>query len=154
MTPYEIVNLGNLDPDYSADEYAIRTRDIGKSYKYFAGFDFMGSVNWAGTWSHEWSLSLDHARQHVADLEAADMPAVPPRACAGYIIIQALRLDPSHEIVIGHNPAAAAPYVCWDCRNGDDYNTGRYCQTFRQALLALSDRLHDRYDYLPLEYRC
>lgn len=81
-------------------------------------------------------------------------PAVPPRACAGYIIIQALRLDSSHEIVIGHNPSAAAPYVCWDCRNGDDYNTGGYCQTYRQALLVLSDRLHDRYDYLPREYRC
>ena len=152
MALYEIVNLGNMDPDYPTDEYAIRTWDADGNDKYFAGYDDMGSVNWTDTWSHEWGLSLEYARQYASDLEAADMPADPPRACAGYIIIQALRLDPSHEIVIGHNPRAAAPYVCWDCRNGDDYNTGGYCSTYRQALLVMSERLHDRYDYLPREY--
>ena len=75
------------------------------------------------------------------------------RVCANYEIIQTVRLDPRHEIVIGHNPAAVAPYVCWDCTDRNDYNTGSYCQTFRQALLVMSERLHDRYDWLPIEYR-
>lgn len=148
MSKYEIINLSKLDPDYAPDEYAIRSGG-----QYFAGYDDMGSVNWVDTWCHEWAMTLDYAWLYVSDLEAADAPADPPRACAGYIIIQALRLDPSHEIVIGHNPRAAAPYVCWDCRNGDDYNTGGYCQTYRQALLVLSERIHDRYDYLPREYK-
>lgn len=123
-------------------------------YQYFNGYDAMGSVNWEpNRFKQHMSMTMEEATQIVSDLEAADEPADPPRACAGYIIIQAIRLDPSHEIVIGHNPRAAAPYVCWDCRNGDDYNTGGYCSTYRQALLVLSERLHDRYDYLPREYR-
>ena len=73
------------------------------------------------------------------------------RTCANYEIIQALRTGSNTEIVIGHNPAAAAPYVCWDCRNGDDYNTGGYCSTYRQALLILAERIHDRYEWLPIE---
>ena len=121
---------------------------------YFCGYDFMGSVDWSDVIDKAARFdSLEEARRIVSDLESADVPAFPPRACAGYIIIQSLRLDPSHEIVIGHNPRAAAPYVCWDCRNGDDYNTGGYCQTYRQALLVLAERLHDRYDYMPFEYR-
>lgn len=73
------------------------------------------------------------------------------RINAGYTIVTALRIDATHEIVIGHNPAAPAPYVCWDCRNGDDYNTGGYCQSYRQALLVMSERIRNRYDYLPRE---
>lgn len=123
-------------------------------FQYFAGYDFMGSVNW-DDFNHASRFdTMEEAIQIVSDLESADEPAEPPRACAGYIIIQAIRLDPSHEIVIGHNPRAAAPYVCWYCRNGNDYDTGGYCQTYRQALLALSERLHNMYDSLPREYCC
>ena len=73
------------------------------------------------------------------------------RENAGYTIVTALRIDSTHEIVIGHRPTAPAPYVCWDCRNGDDYNTGGYCETYRQVLLILSERIRNRYDYLPFE---
>lgn len=74
------------------------------------------------------------------------------RVCAGYEIIQALQIGKHEEIVIGHNPDAVAPYVCWYCRDRNDYHTGGYCQTYRQALLVMSERLRDRYDWLPIEY--
>lgn len=132
----------------------IRIMDRGHE-TYFCGYNFMGGDEWTDDIGQAARYdSLEEARQIVHDLEAADEPADPPRACAGYIIIQALRLDPSHEIVIGHNPRAAAPYVCWDCVNGNDYNTGGYCQDYRQALLVMSERIHDRYSFLPREYRC
>lgn len=82
------------------------------------------------------------------------------RSCAGYAIIRALLIDARHALVIGHNAAAPAPYVCWDRTRTDDgtgpvpvysYDTGAYCQTFRQAMHALAERIMRRYDYLPLE---
>lgn len=148
MSKYDIfVPAGEKRP-------AIRIMEHGKD-TYFAGYDFMGSVDWSDDISQaERFDTLDEARQIVSDLEAADAPADPPRACAGYLIIQSLRLDPAHELVIGHNPRAAAPYVCWDCTNGDDYNNGGYAATFRQSLLILAERIQNRYNYLPFEYHC
>lgn len=147
MALYEITDMQDVVPAHVHEHYAIRSGN-----EYFAGYDPMGSVNWAASWAEASAMGLEEASAILSDLVSADMPADPPRACAGYIIIQALRLDPSHEIVIGHNPRAAAPYVCWDCCNGDDYNTGGYCQTYRQALLVLAERIHNRYDFLPREY--
>lgn len=73
------------------------------------------------------------------------------RENAGYTIIQSVRLDASHELVIGRHPSAPAPYVCWYCRNGDDYDTGGYCRTYRQALLVLAERIRDNYDCIPFD---
>lgn len=74
------------------------------------------------------------------------------RVNAGYKIIQSLRLDPTHEIVIGHRPTAPSPYVVWDCKYGDSYDAGGYTLTYRNALEELADRLKRRYDFLPLEW--
>lgn len=73
------------------------------------------------------------------------------RINAGYTIIESVRTGRREEIVIARHPSAPAPFVVWDCLDGDNYNTGGYCQTYRQALLILADRLRSRYDYLPFD---
>ena len=74
------------------------------------------------------------------------------RVNANYEIIAAIPIDHTHEIVIGHNPSAPAPYVCWNCRNTDDYSDGGYCSTYRQALYVMSERIQRRYEFIPVEF--
>lgn len=73
------------------------------------------------------------------------------RTNAGYNIIETVRTGIRSEIVIGRRPTAPAPFVVWNCLDGDNYYTGGYCQTYRQALLILAERIRDTYDYLPLD---
>lgn len=40
------------------------------------------------------------------------------RSNAGYEIIESCTIG-STELVIGHNPKAPNPYVCWYCKGGD-----------------------------------
>lgn len=131
----------------------IINNEIGP-YAYFCGYDSMGSVEWRSDILSAYYMDIDEAAQIIKDLEAADEPAEPEtkRENVGYEIIQSIRLDAKHEIVIGKHPTAPASYVCWDCTNGNDYNNGGYCMTFRQALLVLAERIHNRYDFLPVEY--
>lgn len=75
------------------------------------------------------------------------------RENAGYKIIAAIRTGKHEEIVIGHHPTAPAPFVCWDCRNGNDYDNGGYTLNYRQALLVMAERIENRYDYLPVEWK-
>lgn len=75
------------------------------------------------------------------------------RVNVGYRIIQSIKLDERHEIVIGMHPTAPAPYVVWDCTNGDSYDTGAYTSTYRQALYAVAERINRRYEFLPLEWK-
>ena len=75
------------------------------------------------------------------------------RENAGYKIIAAIPTGKNHEIVIGHHPTAPAPFVCWDCRNGNDYDNGGYTLSYRQALLVMAERIENRYDYLPVEWK-
>ena len=42
------------------------------------------------------------------------------RINAGYEIMESCTIG-STELVIGHNPKAPNPYVCWYCKNGTDY---------------------------------
>ena len=44
----------------------------GWKYQYFAGYDFMGSVNWQDNFSFDKAMDLDEARSIIKDLEAAD----------------------------------------------------------------------------------
>lgn len=74
------------------------------------------------------------------------------RVNANYEIIASVPLDRTHEIVVGRNPAAAAPYVCWYCHNGNDYDTGIYCGTFRDAMEAMSERIKANLDYTPFVF--
>lgn len=48
------------------------------------------------------------------------------RKNAGYTIVQSLMIG-NTEFVIGHHPTAPAPYVTWECMNGDNYFWGHYC---------------------------
>lgn len=47
------------------------------------------------------------------------------RINSGYEIIESHTIG-SNELVIGHNPEAPNPYVCWYCKNGSDYFWGYY----------------------------
>lgn len=42
------------------------------------------------------------------------------RSNGGYEIIESCTIG-SNELVIGHNPNAPNPYVCWYCKGGDNY---------------------------------
>lgn len=46
------------------------------------------------------------------------------RSNGGYEIIESCTIG-SNELVIGHNPNAPNPYVCWYCKGGDNY----FCRT-------------------------
>lgn len=48
------------------------------------------------------------------------------RKNVGYTIVQSLIIG-NAEFVIGHHPTAPAPYVTWECMNGDNYFWGHYC---------------------------
>lgn len=45
------------------------------------------------------------------------------RSNGGYEIIESCTIG-SNELVIGHNPNAPNPYVCWYCKGGDNYFWG------------------------------
>lgn len=48
------------------------------------------------------------------------------RSNQGYEIIESCTIG-STELVIGYNPKAPNPYVCWYCKGGDNYYWGCYC---------------------------
>ena len=137
MSKYEMIN--------NQGEHTIRDTETGL---YFGGYDFMGSIDWVDLEAAYTSADEMEIRQMLADMEAAETPV---RVNVGYEIIRSMRLDAKHEIVIGKHPTAPSSYVCWDCTNGDDYNNGGYCSSFRQALLIMAERITNRYDWLPVE---
>lgn len=148
--------INTVHAEGQEDRYIIYSE---KESAFFAGYDPMGSVNWEKLPTKECELTKeDDPEQIVEDLRAADdpypdYPIEDKRINVGYEIIQSIRLDARHEIVIGRHPTAPASYVCWDCTNDIDYNNGGYTSTYRQALLVLSERLRDRYEFLPVEYK-
>lgn len=57
------------------------------------------------------------------------------RMNGGYEIIQAVKVTPKTEIVIGENlDNKATPYVVWTCFGGSDYQWGHYCSSYITAL--------------------
>ena len=55
------------------------------------------------------------------------------RTNAGYDIIDSCKVGDS-EVVIGYNPNAPCPYVCWRCDGGNNnYYRGRYCGSRQRA---------------------
>ncbi len=67
------------------------------------------------------------------------------RSNIGYEIFKTKRYD-TGEIVIGCNPKAAEPFVCWYCKNGTDYFWGRYGETYDSVLERFNEgcRTEDR----------
>ena len=62
------------------------------------------------------------------------------RVSGGYEIIEGCTVG-STELVIGHNPKAPNPHVCWYCKGGDNYFWGYYCN----ELSAAREKLNERY---------
>lgn len=72
------------------------------------------------------------------------------RSCIGYEIIES-RIIGSSEIVIGHNPTAPNPYVCWYCKDGNDYYWGRYTNTLDDARETMRERSEQQARFLRNE---
>lgn len=66
------------------------------------------------------------------------------RVNQGYEIIES-RIVGSTEFVIGHNPNAPNPYVCWHYKNGTDYFWGSYCNTLKAARQKMNERAETAY---------
>lgn len=66
----------------------------------------------------------------------------------GYEIIESCAIG-STEIVIGYNPKAPNPYVCWYCKDGKDYFWGYYTNELAPA----QDKLRERSEYEARVYR-
>lgn len=121
---------------------------------YFVGYDFMGSAEWEENIDDAYQMDIDEAEQILKDLVGSDeqIEEKTKRECEGYEIVQSLRLDSIHEIVIGKHPTAPAKFVCWYCNNGNDYYSGAYTSTYRQALAVIAERIQKSYDNLPVDY--
>lgn len=64
------------------------------------------------------------------------------RSNQGYEIIESCTIG-SKEIVIGHHPKAPNPYVCWYCKESNNYYQGCYCNTIEAAREKLIERYQD-----------
>ncbi len=61
------------------------------------------------------------------------------RTNAGYTITEAIHIG-NVEFVLGENPAYPAPYVTWECKDGNNYYWGHYKSDKLSALRDLLDR--------------
>ena len=51
----------------------VETNEYGAwKYQYFAGYDFMGSIDWIDNFDFDKAMSLDEARDVIKDLEAME----------------------------------------------------------------------------------
>ena len=61
------------------------------------------------------------------------------RTNAGYTITDSIFIG-NAEFVIGYNPSYSAPYVTWECKDGNNYFWGHYLSKRRAAEKDLLDR--------------
>ncbi len=73
------------------------------------------------------------------------------RVNQGYEIIENCIIG-NTEIVIGHHPTAPNPYVCWYCKEGNNYYWGYYCNSLEAAKEKLIDRCQSECD-MPYNQR-
>ena len=73
------------------------------------------------------------------------------RINANYEIVNTIRINKRTEIVIGHNPKAPSPYVCWKCYDGNNYESGDYCLSYRGAMQALIKKIDLNIYDVPME---
>lgn len=93
MSKYIINNIEGIFTIYSSEEAA-----------FFAGYDFMGSVNWKKTPTKECMLTAeDDPWQIVKDLEAADDPEYP--ADAQYLLRSVMDDEVFHNVLTGREIA-------------------------------------------------
>lgn len=62
------------------------------------------------------------------------------RSHQGYGIVDSC-MTGNTELVIGHNPEAPNPYVCWYCKGGC-YYWGYYCNSMEAAVEKMNERFH------------
>ena len=66
------------------------------------------------------------------------------RSNQNYEIIESCTIG-STELVIGHNPNAPNPYVCWYCKGGSNYFWGYYTNGLDDARQKLNERYQSEY---------
>jgi len=67
------------------------------------------------------------------------------RVNAGYLIIEAVRIDTTLEVVMGQNTSnQGTPYVTWLCRNATDYYWGNYRDDYDKCRRRLFERVLDQ----------
>ena len=64
------------------------------------------------------------------------------RVNAGYTITDSVTVG-SNEFVIGEHPTAPEKYVCWCCKDGNNYYWGRYTNDRNEALQTLCERVQN-----------
>jgi hypothetical protein len=69
------------------------------------------------------------------------------RKNAGYVITDSIHIG-NAEFVIGVNEKAPAPFVTWQCKDGDNYFWGHYFTTPLAAQKDLCDRAAKEIEYL------
>ena len=62
-----------------------------------------------------------------------------PRINADYIITDSVHIGKT-EFVLGENPKAPAPFVTWECKDGDNYFWGHYMDSRKAAEKDLLER--------------
>lgn len=63
------------------------------------------------------------------------------RECVGYQIINSKPINEREEIVIGYNENAVQKYVCWYCRDNDNYFWGYYTNSLKDAIKKMDGRI-------------
>ena len=68
------------------------------------------------------------------------------RTNAGYTITDSVHIGKA-EFVIGEMPNAPAPFVTWECKNGNNYFWGHYFSTSQAAERDLLERAGQELEY-------
>ncbi len=66
--------------------------------------------------------------------------STPNNINAGYTIQKRYAVG-EIEIVFAENKNAPSPYVTWQCRNGTDYEIGKYFNTKQSAMKNFKERI-------------
>ena len=69
------------------------------------------------------------------------------RKNAGYIITDSIHIG-NAEFVIGEFPGAPAPFVTWECKDGNSYFWGHYLTTRQNAEKDLLERAGQEREWL------
>lgn len=73
------------------------------------------------------------------------------RSNQGYRILESQTIGAA-EFVVGYNPNAADPYVCWNCMNETFYDFGHYCSTFEEAYQVMLSRCRTEAAFLKRKH--
>lgn len=90
-------------------------------------------------------------RFHYGDMLEEQGNVVYERSCAGYKIVAELPLKKNESLVIGHNANAVAHYVVWYCNGEFDFNIGAYCDTYREAMDVVAERINKNRTWIMKE---